>query len=173
MEQEPVQPFLLTPSGNAPWVEVKDGDVSCRAIYGRHYSKYHYRDGRKPALFVGPGFKKVLLTPDARAMFVWRKFLDLRHEEGINCAVFRNEGAGVASELIRAADAIAFETWPGERHYTYVNAGKVEHKRQPGRCFLKAGWRYVKDATGVRIRTVKSGLFILELRPEWIRTGGR
>ncbi len=166
VHKDPTQPFLI--ALDSPWIEVKDGDVSGRALYGRHYSKYHYKDGRNPALFVGPGFKIVLLTVCARALFVWRKFIDLRGEEGINCAVFRNEGApGRASDLIRAADAIAFHRWPGERHYTYVNPGKIEHKRQPGRCFLKAGWRYVKDERGRRVKTPK-GLFILELRSEWL-----
>ena len=163
---QPVQPFLNT-WGDSPWIEVKDGDVSGRAIFSRHYSKYHYKDGRNPALFVGPGFKIVLLTSDATALFVWRKFKDLRNESGINCAIFRNEGIAKASDLIRAADEIAWQRWPSERLYTYVHPGKVEHKRQPGRCFLKAGWRYVKDAHGRNVTTKKSGLYILERRPEW------
>lgn len=163
---ESTQPFLIPPH-EGTWIEMKDGNASCRAMYRRHYSRYVYADGRSPALFVGPGFKVVLMTPDAKALFVWRKFRDLRDEEGVNCAVFRNEGAGVASELITAADEIAWEKWPGERLYTYVNAEKVQHKRQPGRCFLKAGWRYVKDAAGMKVKTVKSGLYILEIRPEW------
>lgn len=159
----PTQPFLIVPE--SLWIEVRDGDVSCRALYGRHYSKHHYRDGRDPALFAGPGFKIVLLTPDARAMFVWRKFRDASGQHGINCAVFRNEGAGRASDLIRAADAIAFDRWPSERHYTYVNEKKIRPTRTPGRCFLKAGWRYCRDEEGQRLKT-KGGLFILELAPE-------
>jgi hypothetical protein len=163
-EQEPTQPFLFAP--DSTWIEVRDGDVSGRAMYGRHYSKHHYRDGRKPALFVGPGFKIVLLTYDARALFVWRKFKDASLQVGINCSVFRNEGAGRASDLITAADAIAFARWPEERHYTYVNRKKIRPTRQPGRCFLKAGWKYCRDEIGGRLKT-KGGLFILELRPEW------
>jgi len=31
-------------------------------LYERHYSKYHYKDGRKPKLFCGPGEKIVLRT---------------------------------------------------------------------------------------------------------------
>jgi hypothetical protein len=132
------QPFLIA---DGPWTVVKDGDPTCLSLFRRHYSRRVYRDGRDPKLFVGPGEKMVLLTPCARALFVWRKFISGDGQQGVNCAVFRNEGAGLSSELIRAADSLADSRWPGERHYTYVNAAKVRRKRDPGRCFLKAGWR--------------------------------
>lgn len=130
------QPFLF---GDG-WIEVKDGNATARSIFDRHYSRYFYKDGRKPKLFVGPGEKMVLLTRCARALFVWRKFISGDGQQGVNCAVFRNEGAGLSSELIRLADAKADERWPGERHYTYVAAGKVA-SANPGFCFIKAGWR--------------------------------
>jgi hypothetical protein len=130
------QPFLF---GDG-WIAVKDGNDTARAIFDRHYSRYFYKDGRIPKLFVGPGQKLVMLTQDARALFVWRKFISRDGQQGVNCAVFRNEGAERSSDLIRAADAVADERWPGERHYTYVAADKVK-SANPGFCFLKAGWR--------------------------------
>jgi hypothetical protein len=132
------QPFLLI--SDATWIEVKDGDPSGRSLFRRHYSYKPYRDGRNPALFVGPGEKMVLLTPDCKALFVWRKYVSDDGQEGVNCSVFRNEGAGLASELIREADRLAWERWPGLRHFTYVNAKKVR-STNPGCCFLKAGWK--------------------------------
>jgi hypothetical protein len=132
------QPFL--PITDETWIDVKDGNATGRSLFHRHYSFKPYRDGRDPALFVGPGEKMVLLTPDARALFVWRKFINGDAQQGVNCAVFRNEEAGLASDLIREADRLAWERWPGERHYTYVNAKKVK-SRNPGYCFQKAGWR--------------------------------
>jgi hypothetical protein len=122
------------------WLPAKDGDATGRAIFRQHYSYKPYRDGRDPALFVGPGEKMVLLTPCARALFVWRRFVSGDGQQGINCAVFRNEGAGLSSDLIREADAIADERWPGERHYTYVNPRRIR-STNPGYCFLAAGWR--------------------------------
>jgi hypothetical protein len=142
----------------AVWLEVKDGNDTARAIFDNHYSRRHYADGRKPLLFVGPGQKLVLITPDALAVFVWLKFISMDHQEGVSCAVFRNEGAALSSDLIRAAAAIAWERWPGERLYTYVNPGKIRHKRDPGRCFLRAGWRHYG--------WTKRGLRILEIRPQ-------
>jgi hypothetical protein len=131
-----VQPFLF---GDV-WVEVKDGNDSVRSIFDRHYSRKSYADGRKPLLFVGPGEKMVLMSPDARAIFAWRRFISGDGQEGINCAIFRNEGASLSSDLVVAADALADVRWPGERHYTYVNPRKVRSSN-PGFCFIAAGWQ--------------------------------
>lgn len=123
------------------WSVVRDGDQDCRAIFDRHYSRQRYRDGRDPKLFVGPGAKLVLVTPGLDALFVWRKFKDDSSQWGVNCAVFRNEGPVLSSLLILEAEAHAWRRWPGEtRLYTYVDTKKTRRKRDPGRCFRKAGW---------------------------------
>jgi hypothetical protein len=140
---------------DAVWLPVKDGNDTGRAIFDQHYSRRHYRDGRSPLLYVGPGEKMVLITPDALALFVWRKFISDDGQQGVSCAVFRNEGPRLSSELIRAAVSLAWERWPGERLYTYVDPHRTRHKRDPGRCFLRAGWRHWGWS--------KRGLRILEL----------
>jgi hypothetical protein len=131
-----VQPFLF----GSGWIPVLDGNDTARAIFHRHYSHRPYKDGRKPKLFVGPGQKLVLLWHDSGALFIWRKFISGDGQRGVNCAVFRNEGAGLSSDLVRAADDVADDRWAGERHYTYVNPRKVS-SGNPGYCFLMAGWR--------------------------------
>jgi hypothetical protein len=130
------QPFLF----GEGWIEVKDGNDSARDIFHGHYSYRRYVDGRKRLIFVGPGEKMVLMTPDVRALFVWRKFISGDGQQGVNCAVFRNESGQRSSDLIRAADAIAEARWPGERHYTYVNPRQIRSSN-PGCCFKAAGWR--------------------------------
>lgn len=147
----------------ATWVPILDGDATACAMYERHYSSDRSRARRRARstlLILGPGFKLLLSTPCRRALFAWRK---QKHVEGVECAVFRNEGAGLSSELIRAADAIADARWPGERHYTYVDPLKVANTNA-GRCFVRADWRYVRAREGKaapRKRTSR-GLFILE-----------
>jgi hypothetical protein len=133
-----IQPQLF--ATQAHWTQVRDGDATARALFDRHYSRHHYKDGRDQSRFVGPGERIVLLTPCGRGLLVWRKFISLDHQEGVNCAIFRNEGAGLASELLRSAMEIAWERWPGERFYTYVDAHKVLSSN-PGYCFIKAGWQ--------------------------------
>lgn len=142
------------------WWLTKDGDADGLRMYLKHYSATRYTDGRKRTQFVGPGQVIVLRTFIGDAFFVWRKFIDDcidectgQPQEGVNCAVFRNESNIRSSDLIREADAVADCAWPGERHYTYVDPKKVR-SRNPGYCFLRAGWR--------RCGTTKSGLIVLE-----------
>lgn len=125
---------------SAVWVEVRDGDPDVRAVFDRHYSRTRYADGRRPALFVGPGEKMVLRTPEGDAVFVWRKFISGDGQQGVNCAVFRNEGTMRSSDLIRAAVELARARWPGARLYTYVNPRRIKSSN-PGYCFKAAGWR--------------------------------
>lgn len=143
------------------WWLTKDGDRACLALYEKHYSRKRYADGRVQRLFCGPGEKIVLRTFCGRAFFVWRHFhddcLDPRTgapQSGIYCSAFRNDGSQFrSSDLVAQADAIADCVWPDRRHYTYVNAAAVQ-SRNPGYCFLCAGWR--------RCGRTKGGLVILE-----------
>lgn len=135
------------------WWLTKDGDADCLELYERHYSCYRYADGRERKLFVGPGEKVVLRTKAGDACFVWRRFKDDSGQQGINCAVFRNEGQHRSSELVHQADEIADCLWPDRRHYTYVNPEAIR-STNPGFCFIAAGWR--------RSGRTKSGLIVLE-----------
>lgn len=149
------QPFLF---GGETWLRAWDGDPTAAALYDRHYSRSPAARG-DPRV-AGPGEKIVLLTPCARALFVWRQFRTKDPSAGpsdVNCAIFRNEGAGLASSLILAAEAVAWSRWPGERLYTYVNPRRVR-SANPGYCFKQAGWRLC----GL---TKTRRLLILEKRP--------
>ncbi len=144
------------------WIPIADGDSRAAAIYRRHYSACRYSDGRRDNLryrnrnlIMGPG-EKMLLLADGPALFGWRKFIDDSGQVGVNCAIFRNEGRIRSSELILAAEIFAWQRWPGERLYTYVNGRKIK-SNNPGYCFLCAGWR--------RCGKTKSGLTILEKEP--------
>ena len=133
------------------WWLTRDGDLDCLELYERHYSSNrHFGQLRQ---FVGPGQKVVLRTEPGDAMFVWRRFIDDSGQSGINCAVFRNEGPHLSSNLIRQADSIADCLWPNSRHYTFVRCEAVKSSN-PGFCFLMAGWR--------KCGVTKGGLLILE-----------
>lgn len=147
------QPYLFG-NESGPWIPIRDGNPTGMSIFLRHYTA---RERRKVFQFVGPGEKEVLITVDAMALFVWRKFISDAGEAGVNCAVFRNEGPVRSSELILAADTVAWSRWPGERLYTYVDPLKVRHKRDPGRCFVRAGYS--------KCGMTKSGKIILHKLP--------
>lgn len=145
-----IQPSMI----HAGWIELKDGDESCRTIFDRHYSRHVYADGRKPKLFVGPGRKRVLMLADGGGLFVWRQFISDDGQQGVNCAVFRREySSEPASVLIRQAVEQARATWPAERFYTYIDPRKVKptmFRGYPvwGWCFYKAGWKFDRIGKG-------------------------
>lgn len=147
---------LGSPGSSRHWRLARDGDPIGLALYRRHYSAREYADGRRPGLFVGPGEKLALIAHDDTALFVWRRFIDASGQQGVNCAVFRNEGRALSSALIAEAEWFAWRRWPGRRLYTYVNAAAIR-STNPGFCFQQAGWR----SCGV----TKGGLVVLENRP--------
>lgn len=153
-----VLPIVLPGGGH--WVQVQDGDPAARALSRRHYSYRPYRDGRDPKKFVGPREHIVLITPDARALFVWRRFMipSRDGQQGVCCSVFRNESGILSSDLILEAEEWAWRRWPRERLYTYVNPRKIR-STNPGYCFKAAGWR----SCGV---TKWNRLIILEKLPQ-------
>jgi len=129
------------------WIPVHDGDPRALALFKRHYS-YRKRTSGNPrgnTLFIGPGEKLVLLTQDCRALFAWQhstiERLAREKQEGVRCSVFRNEGPVLSSELIREACVWAWQRWPGQRLYTYVNDRKIKSVN-PGYCFKMADWQY-------------------------------
>lgn len=142
------------------WWVTKDGDFDCLDMYLRHYSRAKRVLWRKNVQFVGPGEHIVLRTETANAVFVWRRFIDDsidqrtgERQQGVNCAVFRNESEHLSSQLVEQADRIADAVWTDRRHYTYVNRQAVASSN-PGYCFIRAGWR--------RCGMTKSGLLVLE-----------
>ena len=107
----------------------------------------------------------MLLTADADALWVtsWPFAEYVRHAwpgAWVN-SLFRNESAHLSSELIREAIAVTLWEWPDPPDLgmvTFVDAGKVRRKRDPGRCYLRAGFE--------RVGETKGGLVALQLLPD-------
>jgi hypothetical protein len=128
------------------WLSVKRTDFRAFELYRRHYSAKKNAAYRTPGNtnVTGSGETLVLLTQLCDALFVWlhNTVERLDKQIGVSCAVFRNEGPTLSSDLIREADDLAWQRWPDEpRHFTYVDPSEIRRKRDPGRCFLRAGWR--------------------------------
>jgi hypothetical protein len=135
-------------------------DRSALGLADRHYNR---RKVGSPQ-FVPPGRCIVLLTTCERALWVtsWPFAQYVRHAWAgawVN-SLFRNEGAGLASDLIRAAIAATRAVWtpPPLGIITFVDAGKVRRKRDPGRCYLRAGFRHVGETKG--------GLLAFQMLPD-------
>lgn len=136
------------------------GDAAALPLADRHYNR---RKIGSPQ-FVPPGRCVVLLTECERALWVtsWPFAQFVKHEWAgawVN-SLFRNEGAGLSSELIREAVAATLWEWPTPPELglvTFVSADKVRRKRDPGRCYRKAGFR--------RVGETKGGLLAFQILP--------
>lgn len=111
----------------------------------RHYS----RQTNGSPQYAPPGKLLALFreTPNGSAVWAtsWQKREYTRHQwPGYwNCSIFRNEGAGLSSLLILDALAATRWKWPAGQRYgmiTFVDPGKIKKKRDPGRCFRRAGF---------------------------------
>lgn len=133
------------------WKISHRADPRALPLADRHYNR------QKPGTpqFVPPGRCVVLLTECERALWVtsWPRSEYVMHRcpGAWICSCFRNEGAGLSSDLIReavAATRAVFGEPPPEGFVTFVNRNKVRRKRDPGRCYLRAGWSLAGKTKG-------------------------
>ena len=137
-------------------------DREALPLADRHYNR------QKPGTpqFVPPGRCVVLLAGDpAAALWVssWPFAEFVKHEwaGAWMCSCFRNEGAGLSSELITEAVAATRAVWgepPPLGMVTFVDREKTRRKRDPGRCYRKAGWKVIGETKG--------GLVALGIAPD-------
>jgi hypothetical protein len=137
-------------------------DPDARQYADRHYSRQKIgADG-----FVPPGRCLVLVAEGAYWVTSWpfAEYVKHRWPGAWICSAFRREPqcqGPIASEMIRQAVAATREKWPETPALgmvTFVNRYKVAHKRDPGRCFLRAGFKPDGETVG--------GLLAFRLRPE-------
>jgi len=145
------------------WRESWRCDPAARALADRHYN----RKSVGAADFVPPGRCLVLYadTAEGQAFWVtsWPFAEYVKHEwaGAWICSAFRNEGAALSSSLISEAVAATRWKWPDVPPLgmiTFVDRSKVRRKRDPGRCYRRAGFEPCGETKG--------GLLALQLSPE-------
>lgn len=143
------------------WSQSYRADPAARAIADRHYNR------QKPGTdqFAPPGRCLVLKMPSAIWITSWPFAEYVKHQwaGAWVCSAFRNEDpkAALSSELIREAVAATRWQWPDVPALgivTFVDESKTRRKRDPGRCFVKAGWTRLRERT-------KGGLVVLQQLP--------
>jgi hypothetical protein len=144
-----------------PWFYSHRADVRALPLADRHYNR------QKPGSpqFVPPGRCLVLLTEDCGALWVtsWPLPQYVKHRwpgAWVN-SLFRRESGPLASELICAAVAATrafFGPPPAIGMVTFIDRDKTRPKRDPGRCYIRAGFERDGETEG--------GLVALRMRPE-------
>lgn len=150
------------------WEMSYKADPRARDVADRHYNR------QKPGTpqFVPPGRALVLYTETKTGRAFW--ITSYPYAEYVRhawagawvCSAFRNEGAGVASEMIREAVAATrsyFGEPPALGMVTFIDRKKVKPTMEHGvktwgRTYRLAGFREVGETKG--------GLLTLQLLPE-------
>jgi hypothetical protein len=142
-----------------PWIVSHRFDPRAAMIANRHYNR---RKIGSPQ-FVPPGSCLVLLMPGALWVTSSPIAEYVRHRWAgawVN-SLFRNESNLLSSDLIRYA--VSATLWrygkpPALGMMTFVDASKVRRKRDPGRCYVRAGFK--------RVGLTAGGLVALQLLPD-------
>lgn len=138
-------------------------DPVARCIADRHYNRQKVGAPQ----FVPPGRCLVLRAENGTGKALWvtswpfAEYVKHRWGGAWVCSCFRNEGSGLSSDLIRQALSATRWRWPEipeKGMVTFVDPRKTRHKRDPGRCFLRAGFR--------RDGETKGGLVALTIQPD-------
>lgn len=146
------------------WALAHRFDGDCLPIADRHYNRQKVGSPQ----FVPPGRCVVLKIPSAVWVTSWPLPEFVRHAwpgAWIN-SMFRNEGADVASELIRDAVAATRAEWaatPSLGMITFIDPSEVQPRKVRGRqtwghCYFEAGF--------VHVGYTKAGLWTMQLLPE-------
>lgn len=153
--------MLLRQDAATHWRLSHRFDPSALPLADRHYNRQKVGSPQ----FVPPGRCLVLLTEPCDALWItsWQEDEYVKHAwpgAWVN-SCFRNEGPVLSSDLIREAVGITLWKYPKPPKHgfiTFVDASKVRRKRDPGRCYLKAGWKRAGFTAG--------GLHVLQLVPD-------
>jgi hypothetical protein len=141
------------------WIRSWRADPRAAAIADRHYNR------QKPgaAQYVPPGRCRCYRIGD-EAVWVtsWPLAAYTQHAWAgawVNC-LFRNETEHLSSSLITEAVALTRGVWepPPLGIVSFVDAGKTRRKRDPGRCYRRAGWSHVGFTQG--------GLWVFQQLPD-------
>lgn len=169
------------------WSLSHRADTAVVPLADRHYS----RQTIGAPQFVPPGRCLVLRanSADGKTRGYWvtswpfTKFTHHAWAGAWICSAFRNEGAGLSSELITEAVSATrqfFGSPPPLGMITFVDASKVRQKRDHGYCYILAGFRRAacpehclsadmcREEPGCAAcdSRTKSGLLVFQMLPE-------
>lgn len=133
------------------WARTTKGDPIVCQLADRHYPRR-----KQGARQTGQNGRQLTLrTPAGDAFWItnWPKHVLHAFGATWTCSKFRNEAPDryLSSDLIREAMAATrahFGAPPVDGFLTFVDASAVRPKRDPGRCFIRAGFEVIGRTAG-------------------------
>lgn len=165
----PCSPSSPDPLIYLNWTLSHRADKRALPLADRHYNRQKIGSPQ----FLPPGRCFALITPAATALwatsFPFAQYVRHAWAGAWMNSLFRNESTVLSSDLIREAVAItrwyhatnakwALEPEPAHGMVTFVDAEHTKRKRDPGRCYRRAGFKHVGFTKG--------GLWALQLLPQ-------
>ena len=142
------------------WFRTTSTDSIARRLADRHYNRQKIGSRR----FVPPGRCLVLVTRNYDALWVtsypYAEYVRHMWAGAWMNSLFRNESKVLSSLLIKEAVLRTIQFYgnpPKHGMVSFIDADKTRRKRDPGRCYRKAGFRHVGFTDG--------GLWVLQLPP--------
>ena len=141
------------------WVRSHRADHEVVPLADRHYNRQKIGSPQ----FVPPGRCLVLKTRALDAFWItsypFAQYVKHAWAGAWVCSAFRNEGDTLSSALIHEAVAVTCAEWPAPElgMITFVDTRKTRAKRDPGYCYLKAGFK--------NVGYTKGGLVALQMLP--------
>lgn len=141
------------------WIRSHRADPEVVPLADRHYNRQKIGSPQ----FAPPGRCLVLKTAGIDAFWItsypYAQYVRHAWAGAWVCSAFRNEGETLSSELIREALACTLAEWaaPALGMVTFVDTTKTKPKRDPGFCYLRAGFK--------RVGETKGGLVVLQILP--------
>jgi hypothetical protein len=130
--------------GDAPtWYRVDKFSERAAELADGHYSRQTIGSNQ----VLPPGETLLLLTPDTESVWgVCHNMEPASDAKRWRVSIFHREGGLQASALIEEATSMTLDYWPRKYGWpavpltTEVDADLTKRKRDPGRCFRRAGW---------------------------------
>lgn len=146
-----------------PWLRSWRADPAANAVAKRHYNS----QSPDSAQWVKPGACVCYRTIEGGAIWSssapFAEYVKHAWAGAWENSTFRNERRDLylSSDLIREAVAATLADWgdpPPLGMVTFIDPDKTRRKRDPGRCYRRAGFEHVGYTQG--------GLYVLQLPPE-------
>ena len=161
------------------WILTNRADPIVAKIADRHYNRQSIGSPQ----YAPPGRCLVLRTSSGDAFWItsWPFAQYVKHAwaGAFVCSAFRNEGPVLSSSMI--VEAVRITRWATDHTWrtpvhdhgfiTFVDRDKTKPKRDPGRCFRKAGFADVGETAGGLV-ALQLSVAMLTYFPPLVPRGG-